>query len=134
MTNGRALRHRRARARALNRRTDGGTAVSVARTSRQRRVPGPTTGASADRFRVDTGRVPWRVARNRIAVRNRATRIRATRIRGGVVIGARQSLHELITHEGDRRRAHRHDHVATPGSPKHLAWHVVPGRYEDLVA
>src|SRR5262245_14034127 len=44
-----------------------------------------------------------------------------------------QRGHQLIAHQRDRRRTHRHHDVAPAGPPQHLARYVLPGRYEHLV-
>src|SRR5215467_14746045 len=49
ISHGRAERSRLARARELKRRNDGGIAVAVARTRRQRRVPGPVIAVTRPR-------------------------------------------------------------------------------------
>src|SRR4051812_46852826 len=101
---GSAARSRRCRARAMNRRTDDGTASVSARTSRQLRPPP-----------LLTGRRPL------------ACRLWLLRVRPG------ERVQQFIAHQRDRRRAHGHHHVTGAAAPDHLGRHVGPGRYEHLV-
>src|SRR6266542_2816789 len=102
------------------------SATNQGRAARSRRCR-----ARAMNSRTDGGAASWRARTSRqrrppTAGPSRSVMPRPSRP------GGRQRGEQLVAHERDRRRAHRHHDVTTPGPPYDLLRHVLPGGHEHL--